>query len=179
MFKKLGSKSVYKNKWMDVHEDDIEFSNGDKGIYGFVQRPDGADVLIVNSKSEVLLIKQYRYPIQAYQWNIPGGAINRGELPEDAARREVEEETGLKITKLEAMGGFYPLSSCSTEKGNLFLAYVDEKVPSENTAKQVDESVQEKRFIPMAEILHMIDNNEITDSYSANALQMLARRMKI
>ena len=163
---------------MDVLEDEIEFSSGNRGIYGYAKRPDGVDVLIVNPRQEVLLIKQYRYPIQAYQWNIPGGAVNDGESLETAARREVEEETGLKVTHFEPIGGFYPLSSCSTEKGNLFIAHVNENVPNKNTSKQVDESIQEKRFIPIQKVLDMIDDNEITDSYSASALQMLARRIK-
>ncbi len=168
---------MYKNKWMEVFEDGIEFDSGKKGIYGYVKRPDGADVLIVNAKNEILLVKQYRYPIRAFQWGIPGGAMDIGELAEDAAKREIKEETGLEVTSLEKVGGFYPLSSCSTEKGNLFIARVDTGLPNRNPAAQHDEVFQEKKFIPIQKALEMIDSNEITDSYSANAIQILVRRM--
>ncbi len=177
MIKTLNSKTTYKNKWMEVFEDDVEFDGGQKGIYGFVKRSDGVDVLIINSHQEILLVKQYRYPIRAFQWGIPGGAMNEGETPKQAAQREIREETGLEITDLEEMGSYYPLSSCSTEKGNLFLARIDMDLPTENPLEQHDEVFQEKKFIPIQKILEMIDSNEITDAYTANAIQMLARRI--
>ncbi len=163
---------------MEVFEDSVEFDNSENGIYGYVKRHDGASLLIVNTNNEILLVNQYRYPIKSFQWGIPGGAIEENETPEDAVRREVREETGLEVTNLETMGCFYPLSSCSTEKDYLFIAHIDAKLPSENPDEQHDELFQEKKFVPIQKALEMIDRNEITDSNTAKAIQMLARRMK-
>lgn len=177
MFKKLKQKNIYQNKWMTVFEDDIEFPNGSTGIYGYVSRAHGADALVINPQNEVLLVKQYRYPIQDWEWNLPGGGVDENENPEDAVVREVEEETGLKIASVEKIGQFYPLSSCSTEHTSLFLAKVgDEKL--EIKQRVADESIREMKFVSISQALRMIDAGEITDAFTCNALQILARRIE-
>lgn len=175
MFKKLKGRVVYKNSWTTVYEDKIEFPDGSKGIYGFAERNDGALVIIATPKDEVLLINQYRYPIKNYEWGLPGGAMDSGEDPEECAKREVEEETGIKLSKVKKIAGFYPLSSLSTEITYLFFAKVDD-VP-EMKSSQHDESVKEKRFIPIKEVLEMVDRSEITDAFTGNALQIFARQL--
>lgn len=168
---------VYQNKWMTVFEDDIEFPNGTVGIYGYVKRADGAGALVINPQNEVLLIKQYRYPIQDWEWNIPGGGIDNDEDPSTAVKREVEEETGLKIKSIEKIRKYYPLSSCSTELYSLFLA----KVGNENLEMKQrleDESIAEMKFISIDEALCMIDMGEIMDANTCNAIQILARLLK-
>lgn len=176
MFKTLSSKSVYKNKWMEVFEDAVEFPNGTTGIYGYVKRSDGACIAVVNENNEILLIKQYRYPIQAYEWNIPGGGID-GQDPETAAIREVAEETGVVVTNLEKLIESYPLSSCSTEKGSVYLARVENVELPKHDVSDADEMVLEKKFIPINEALKMVDAGEITCSDTCNVVQMVARRI--
>ena len=176
MFKKLNQKLVYTNNWMSVFEDDIEFSNGAKGIYGYVERTNGAVALVVNPKNEVLLIKQYRYPIKDWEWGIPGGGVGKNEDPKTAVEREVEEETDLKAISVEKIGQFYPLSSCSTELVSLFLIKVaDETV--EIRKRLEDEDIPEMKFVSISDALSMLDAGEISDAYACNALQMLSRRM--
>lgn len=175
MFKKLNQKVVYQNNWMTVFEDDIEFPNGAKGIYGYVTRKNGVVVLVINPKNEVLIIKQFRYPIQNWEWGIPGGGVDKNEDPKAAVEREITEETGLKIESIEKIGQYYPLSSCSTELVFLFIAKVtDEKL--EVKQRLEDESISEMKFVSIAEALRMIDAGEMTDAYTCNALQILARK---
>ena len=176
MFKTLSSKSVYKNKWMEVFEDEVEYPNGTKGIYGYVKRSDGAGIAVVNQNNEILLIKQYRYPIKAYEWNIPGGGID-GDDPEVAARREVKEETGVEVTHLEKLIESYPLSSLSTEKGYVYLARVENVELVQEDVSDSDEMVIEKRFIPIKEALRMVDAGEITDADTCSVVQMVGRRV--
>jgi len=176
MFKTLSSKSVYKNKWMEVFEDEIEFPGGKTGIYGYVKRSDGAGIAVVNENNEILLVKQYRYPIKAYEWNIPGGGID-GQDPQLAAIREVKEETGVEVKNLEKLIESYPLSSCSTEKGYVYLAKVEGvKLVNEDVSDD-DEMVIEKRFIPIEEVLRMVDAGEISDSDTCSIVQMVARKI--
>ncbi len=176
MFKKLSQKIVYQNKWTTVFEDGIEFPNGTTGIYGYVKRSDGVGALVINPQNQVLLIKQYRYPIQNWEWNIPGGGVDAGEDLELAVEREVAEETGLHIASVEKIGQFYPLSSCSTELFSIFLAkVVDEKL--EIKPRIADESIAEMKFVSIPEALGMIDAGEITDAITCTALQILARKI--
>lgn len=178
MFKTLSSKSVYKNKWMEVFEDEIEFSNGTKGIYGYVKRSDGAGVAILNEKSEILLVKQYRYPVKKMEWNIPGGATD-GSDPREAAIREVLEETGIALESVEELYEGYPLSSCSTEKGYVYLARVENVTVPNSDVSEFDEYMEEKRFVPISEALRMIDSGNISDANTCNIIQIVARRLQI
>lgn len=177
MFKKINQKVIYQNKWMTVFEDGVEFPNGNTGIYGYVQRTNGAGALVLNPKNKVLLIKQYRYPIQDWEWNLPGGGVDPNEDPKIAVEREIEEETGLKIGSIEKIGQFYPLSSCSTEFVSLFVARVaDEKLVVKERLE--DESITEMKFISIGEAIRMVDAGEITDALTCNALQILSRKIE-
>lgn len=177
MYKTLSSKTVYKNEWIEVLEDEIEFPTGKKGIYGYVKRKNGAFILVVNPQNEVLLVKQYRYPIQQYKWNLPGGGIEKGEDPAAGAIREVYEETGIKVDKVEKVGSFFPLSSHTTENVSLFWSRVGD-VKIQATTHEKNESFDEKVFVPLEKCLKMIDDGEINDAFTCSALQILARRIK-
>jgi ADP-ribose pyrophosphatase len=177
MFKKLNQKIVYQNNWMTVFEDDIKFPNGAKGIYGYVKRTNGAGALVINPQKQVLLIKQYRYPIQDWEWNIPGGGVDVDENPQSAVEREIREETGLTVESIDKIGQFYPLSSCSTELVSLFVAKVaDEEL--EIKQRLENESITEMKFVSIDEALRMIDAGEISDANTCNALQILARKIE-
>ena len=71
---------------------------------------------------KVVVQRQYRYPIQSWQWELPGGFIDDGEKPCEAAIRELKEETGYDINELHSLGAFYPSFGSTNEKIHLFLA---------------------------------------------------------
>jgi len=177
MFKKISSKTVYKNKRMIVFEDKIEYKNGEKGTYTYFKRRNGVLVLVWSLDTrKVLLIQQYRYPIQKVQWTIPGGAIDDDELPEMAAKREVFEETGLEISKLEKIGVFFPMSSCALESETLFLSFVKFGLSSKK-GQLYDEEIMKTKFITINKAIEMMDRGEISDAMTSLAIQMLDRRM--
>ena len=92
----LGSRPVYENPWIKVREDQVLRPDGQPGIYGVVEFKNRAvGVLPVEDDGAVWLVGQYRYPLQAYSWEIPEGGSAAGETPEETARRELQEETGL------------------------------------------------------------------------------------
>ncbi len=176
MFKKINSKQVYQNPWLSLIEDEIQFENESRGTYAYAERSDGVSVIILNEKTEILLVKQYRYPIQAYEWNIPGGGIDSLE-PEEAARTEIEEEVGVKLGKLEKIAEFYPLSSLATEKSHIFLARVANCTLEGKDVSPSDEEIIEKRFFSIKQALNMIDQGKITDANTANMIQLVARKI--
>lgn len=162
---------------MEVFEDQIQYENGAMGIYGYVRRNNGVSALVLTPANEVLLVKQYRYPIQEFQWGIPGGGIDPSESAEEAVRREIFEETGIQLGTVEKLAQFYPLSSNSTENETVFIARVpDAHLPQ--VVSLADESFLEKRFIPLGDVLEMIDSGEITEVFACNALQMVARKLQ-
>ncbi len=91
----LSSREVYRNKWMRVREDEILRSNGEKGIYGVVEKHDGCVVLPIED-GRIWLVEQYRYTIEQRALELPqGGWEMEIDDPEELARGELKEELGL------------------------------------------------------------------------------------
>ena len=147
----------------------LSWSNGE------IKKPETINYRSLKAEKDGLFDEKIFGPIKDYEWGLPGGAIDEGETPEKAAIRELEEETGIKVSHLKKLGQFYPLSSCSTEKDILFLAKIDR--PIEMSSDQYDESIQEKKFVALNEAIQMIDQGIITDAYTCNAIQILARKL--
>ena len=95
----LSSREVYRNRWMRVREDEILRSNGQQGIYGVVEKHDGAIILPIED-GRIWLVEQFRYTIQEPALELPQGTWERAiENPEELARGELQEELGLKPRK--------------------------------------------------------------------------------
>ncbi len=89
----LASREVYRNRWMRLREDEILRSNGNKGIYGVVDKDDAAIILPID-RGRVWLVEQFRYTIQERALELPqGGWEMEVEFPEELARGELREET--------------------------------------------------------------------------------------
>jgi ADP-ribose pyrophosphatase len=173
MWKTLKSTPVFKNQWVEVINDEIAFADGSPGVYSYMKRHDGAEAVVLTTDNKIILLKQFRYPMHKYDWSIPGGKIDEGESPEAAAKREVEEEVGVTIDRLEKIGVWDAQSSANTERIHIFVGWSKDKPQS---LGMNNESVKEIRAVSAEEALKMIDQNEITDPITSAALQSVIRR---
>ena len=123
MIKQLSSKEVYRNNWMIVCEDEVEFKNKHKGIFGVVKKDDFALVVPFDGKN-FYLVKQYRYPIKKDSWEFPQGKHeNDSEIdPTVLAKAELKEETGLISQQLEEIGFFHEAPGYCNQGFHIFLA---------------------------------------------------------
>ncbi|HSX25330.1 MAG TPA: NUDIX hydrolase, partial [Candidatus Andersenbacteria bacterium] len=123
MIKQLSSRIVYENKWMKVREDEVEFQNGSKGIYGVVDKPDFA-LIVPFTGNGFYLVRPYRYTIHNSFWEFPQGAYeeNPDIDPKKLAAQELEEETGLVAKKLEEIGYQYEAYGMCSQGFHIFLA---------------------------------------------------------
>lgn len=94
---------------------------GQEQPYDYLEIREGVSILPL-LESRILVQRQYRYPVRSWQWELPGGFVDPGETPEQAAVRELEEETGYTVKKLHALGAFYPSFGSTNEKIWLFAA---------------------------------------------------------
>jgi ADP-ribose pyrophosphatase len=69
-----------------------------------LEGPDSVQIVAVTAQQEILLVRQYRFGSQAYHFELPGGLVDPGELPEEAARRELQEETGWQADNWRQLG---------------------------------------------------------------------------
>jgi 8-oxo-dGTP pyrophosphatase MutT (NUDIX family) len=118
----LSSREVYRNRWMRVREDEILRSNGQKGIYGVVEKNDGAIILPIED-GRVWLVEQFRYTIQEQALELPQGTWEREiEDPEELARGELQEELGLKATQMIHLGALWIAYGFTRQREHVFLA---------------------------------------------------------
>jgi 8-oxo-dGTP pyrophosphatase MutT (NUDIX family) len=163
----LSRRPVYENRWIAVREDQILRPDGQPGIYGVVHfKHTAVGVLPVDEQGRVWLVGQYRYPLNIYSWEIPEGGGHEGEPPEETARRELREETGLVAGHLERIATSHLSNSVSDEVAYVFRATGLEPGPS---APSGDERL-EVRLVPWDEAWAMLRRGEITDSMSVIAL---------
>jgi len=118
----LSSREVYRNRWLRVREDEILRSNGQKGIYGVVEKHDGAIILPVDN-GHIWLVEQFRYTIQERALELPQGSWEREiEDPEELARGELQEELGLKASQMIHLGALWIAYGFARQREHVFLA---------------------------------------------------------
>jgi 8-oxo-dGTP pyrophosphatase MutT (NUDIX family) len=166
-WKTLSSRAVYDNPWIHVREDQVIGPDGNRGIYGVVQFKNRAvGVLPVDDQGRIWLVGQYRYPLQAYSWEIPEGGSPASESLEATAHRELREETGLRAEQLELVTTAHLSNSVSDEVGYVFRA--TGLVAGEGEPEGTERLVV-RRFEWQA-AWEMLRRGDVTDSLSVIAL---------
>jgi 8-oxo-dGTP pyrophosphatase MutT (NUDIX family) len=118
----LSSREVYRNHWMRVREDEILRCNGEKGIYGVVDKDDSAIILPIE-EGRVWLVEQFRYTIQERALELPqGGWEMEVDDPEELARGELREELGLDAAQMTHLGTLWISYGFTNQKQHVFLA---------------------------------------------------------
>lgn len=170
-WKKLNTKEVYDNPWIQVREDEVIQPDGQPGIYGVVHFKNKAiGVLAINKDGSIILVGQYRYPLNDYSWEIPEGGCPESEDPIIAAKRELLEETGLTAENWKLIGQAHLSNSVSDEEAYWFEAtnLTQGDAQPEGTEELAIKTVSFK------EALAMVLSGEITDSVSVMAIQSYA-----
>ncbi len=118
----LSSREVYRNPWLSLREDEIERDNGSKGIYGVVDKEDCAIILPIEGDT-VYLIEQFRYTIQERALELPQGGWESPDIvPEELARGELREETGLIAASMTYLGMLWIAYGFTKQKQYVYLA---------------------------------------------------------
>lgn len=120
--RKLTSKQVYKGKILDLYVDQVLTPDGVETTREVIRHCAAAAILAKNKEGRFLFEKQYRYPFDDFVLEVPAGKADPGEDPLECAKREFEEETGLKAKKWTFLGEFYPSVAYTDEVISLFYA---------------------------------------------------------
>ncbi len=120
-WKKLSSKVVHESPYYFVREDDVIKPDGSKGKYNVVVTKGAVFIVAIDNEKNVYLERLYRYTNDNYSVEIPAGGTE-GEEPLIAAKRELQEETGLEANTWKALGIMYPANGLLSEENHVYLA---------------------------------------------------------
>lgn len=172
--KKTDSELVFNGKIIQVYFDSIILPNKKKATREKVSHPGAVAVVPLNKKNEIILIRQYRYPVEEVLVEIPAGKLDYNEAPEKCARRELFEEVGVIDGKLTKLCSFFTTPGFSNELLHLFLATdftVHKNNPDEDEFLQIIE-------VPLNQCLDWINEGKIKDAKSMIGILMAKNYLK-
>jgi ADP-ribose pyrophosphatase len=170
----LSSRKVFEGRALKLRVDSVKLPNGRETTREIVEHENCVAIVALDDADNILLVKQFRKPVEKELLEIPAGGIDPGETPEDAVRREMREETGFLPQKVGKMGGFYSSPGFCTEYLHLYLAtdLVSSPLQAEDS-----ESISLVR-VPLAEILGLIASGAIVDAKSIAGLLVFREYQK-
>lgn len=169
----LSSRIVYSNNWMTVREDEVRFPGGHEGIFGVVEKSDFA-LVIPWDGVRLHLVRQYRYPVGGAHWEFPPGSAEDGtHTPEELARRELAEETGLSAGEMTGLGFLYQANGYASQGFHVFL--VTRLTPGERRLEATEAGMQAGAFT-VDEFERMLLDGEVKDGPTVAAYGLLRVR---
>lgn len=170
-WKRLSQTTAYENPWIKVTHEKVLTPNGSEGIYGLVHFKNRAvGVIAIDEDNYTWLVKQSRYALNSFTWEIPEGGAASDEDLLAAAQRELEEETGLRAEHWQQLMVIHQSNSVSDEDGTIFVA---RGISMGQQALEDTEDIEVKK-LPLREAIAMVKRGEITDSMSVAGLLRLA-----
>jgi ADP-ribose pyrophosphatase len=160
-YKLIKSNILYKGKVFDHQVDEIQYDSGNKAFREIAIHPGGAVVVPIKDDGKIILVKQFRYPLQKKLIEFPAGKLEIGEDPLVCATRELEEETGYKAKKIKKLGEIYTAPGYCTE---ILYIYSATGLTVGNYNREEGEQGMEILDLSIAEIEAMIISGEINDA---------------
>jgi ADP-ribose pyrophosphatase len=168
----LQHRRVHAGKVLDLDVDLVLEPGGVRGVREVVRQRGSVAALPVLADGRVVLVRQYRYAVDAFVWELPAGRRDPGETPEEGARRELEEEVGLHAAALEPMLVFWTTPGFCDEVMHLFRATRLDPVPPRPEA---DERI-ETATLTLEDALEKVKGGEIREGKTLVALLLEQQR---
>jgi ADP-ribose pyrophosphatase len=122
-WEKLSSKYLINENWATLRVDACRMPDGTLiPDYYVLEYPDWVNAIALTEENKIILIRQYRHAAGEVILELPGGCIEQGESPEDAIRRELQEETGYNFTDIEFLSSLYANPATANNKTHCYIA---------------------------------------------------------
>lgn len=168
----LETRRLYDGKVLALDVDQVEEPGGVRATREVVRHKGSVACLPVHRDGRVVLVRQYRHTVSAYVWELPAGRLDARESPEAGARRELEEEVGLRAGRLEKLVEFWTTPGFCDEAMHLYRATELQQVLARPEA---DERI-EVLTTSFAEARKMIDRGDVREGKTLVALLLEAER---
>ena len=156
------SRSVYRNPWIEVREDEVVQPDGEEGVFGVVEMKPGVSVLPVDAEGNAYLLREYRYTLDRETIEVIAGGIDGDEPAREAARRELREEGGITAEEWIDLGVIDQLTEVVVAPSHLFLARGLSFAPPD---REGTESIKPIK-VPFDEAVAWVMENKITHAAS-------------
>jgi len=166
-FKINKSDKVFSGRVFDVKVDQILYDSGNNDVREIIVHNGGAVVLPVTKKGNIIMVKQYRYPIDDFMYELPAGKLEINEDPLECASRELTEETGYSSNNISYLGKIYTSPGFCTE--TLFIYLAEELLTGDHNREEGEHGMEVFEF-PVDEVNNMIADGKIVDSKSICAI---------
>jgi len=175
-WKRLGSERILENPYFSLRADRLRLPDGGiKDPYYVLERPDAAIIFPLTASGEVVLVRQYRPPLEMMELGLPAGLVEVGERPEDAARRELSEETGYTGGEWELLGSLASSPSLKDNWAYLFLAHgVEETAAPDPDEHELVEVVR----VPIEDLADLVHTGKIVSSSGVAAIMLALERLR-
>lgn len=164
---------IYRGRILNLRVDKVRVPNGGETIREIVEHPGAVVVVPINSKNEVLLVKQYRHAVGKDLLELPAGTLEKNEPPEMAGPRELREETGCAAGHWQLIDRFYSSPGIVTEEMHVYLA----TDLTEGKIEPMEDEELEVVPIPWSKALSMAKNGEIVDAKSIIGLLLAEHKL--
>jgi ADP-ribose pyrophosphatase len=170
----LATDRRYSGRVVHLDIDTVRFPDGSTGTLEMFRHPGASAVVPLldpdgHPDPRVLLIRQFRHAADGFIWEVPAGRLDPGEAPEQCARRELEEETGMRAAALERLTTIYTTPGFTDERIHLYLARGLEPGAERREADEF----MEVHPLRWSEVLRMMASGEIQDGKTLISLMFV------
>ena len=163
-----GERSLYESEWMSLRLVDVELPSGARFEHHVLRLPAEASATVVHDPERgVLLLRRHRFITDSWGWEIPGGRVDEGETPAEAAARETREETGWRPGPLRPLFSYHPAPGGLDQTFHVFAAEgaVEEGEPDVDEAERVE-------WVPVADVRAGLLDGRVSEGLSLTALSL-------
>lgn len=169
--KTIKTEQIFSGRIVSLQVDDVELPNGKTSKREIIRHQGAVAIIAVTDDQKLVLVEQYRKPLERTIVEIPAGLLEKGEEPSHCAKRELEEETGYDCSSLEWVTSFYTSPGFADELVHLYIAKGLSK--KENAAGLDDDEFVNLIEISLDEALEYIKEQKIYDAKTIFAVQYL------
>lgn len=169
--KTIRTKEIFTGKIISVQVDDVELPDGKKAKREIVKHPGAVALIALTAEKKIVMVEQYRKPLERSLLEIPAGKLEPGEEPAITAERELEEETGYRAKRIEYITSFYTSPGFADELIHIYLA--TELEPVDNPACGDEDEFVELVELTLEEAIEYMEESRIYDAKTVYAVQYL------
>jgi ADP-ribose pyrophosphatase len=167
----LSTQTIHTGRVFTTTRDRIQLPDGRETTMDVIRHQPSVILLPMPDTAHIVLVRQYRYTINRWTWELPAGHVEPGENIKTAARRECHEEIGQVPDRIECLAELYPTPGSSDEV-MIFLRLIGFSTPTE-TAKLDEDEILKPKLFALTDVMAQIERGEIRDMKTALGIRML------